>query len=380
MRWTVVVTVLVGCAFNNPGGVAPDGGAPGFDSSNGGDGGVDAGPCTLSDLQQAAATLSGCSEAGTRDGSRGIARFNNPVNVALGVSGTAYVLDFDSSLLRKVDASGNVTTLFGDARFNRPFGVIMSAQGYLYIECDNDDMDNHSTTSGTIWKIDPSDTSTATIIARDLVRPRGLGLLADGRLIVTDYLNMVVETIDPLSGTSALLAGTAGAVGHQDGNGTASTFNVPWDLVVNNTVTNGAQPGDLIISEWGSHVLRRVTMAGDVTLFAGTPDVAGRQDGPLATATFNAPKGMTIDSHGAIYVTEAGNHDIRKIYNGMVTTIAGTIEGGYNDSPDPMTAAFYAIEGLDISPDGKRMVVADGNEGDDSAHNHVRVLSLSPIY
>jgi DNA-binding beta-propeller fold protein YncE len=361
MRWTVVVTALAGCAFNNNPGSAPDGG--------GSDGG-DAGPCTLSDLALTAATLSGCSDAGTKDGPRGTAKFSNPVNVALGVSGTAYVVDFDSSLLRKIDDQGNVTTLFKDPRFNRPFGMIMSpATGYLYIECDDDEMANHSGTSGTIWKIDPTNTSTATVVARNQIRPRGLGLLSDGRLIITDYLNMTMYTLDPTTSTTTFLAGAAGVPGHQDGHGAGATFNVPWDLVVTNT-------GDVIVSEFGSHVLRRVTMAGDVTLYSGTPDVAGHQDGPLATALFNLPKGMTSDGSGAIYVTEWGNHDIRKIFNGMVTTIAGTVEGGYDDNTDPMSALYYGIEGLDISPDGKRMVLADGNDGDDTAYNHVRVLTL----
>jgi hypothetical protein len=363
MRWTVVVTVLAGCAFNNNPGTAPDGGGSG-------DGGIDPGPCTLSDLALTAATLSGCSDAGTKDGPRGTARFSNPVNVALGVSGTAYVLDFDSSLLRKVDDQGNVTTLFHDARFNRPFGMIMSpATGYLFIECDDDEMANHSGTSGTIWKIDPSNTSTATVVARNQIRPRGLGLTSSNQLVITDYLNMTMYTLDPSSGVSTPLAGTAGAVGHQDGHGAASTFNIPWDLVVTSN-------GDVIVSEFGSHILRRVTAAGDVTLYGGTPDVAGHQDGPLATALFNQPKGMTSDASGAIYVTEWGNHDIRKIFNGMVTTIAGTVAGGYDDNTDPMSALYYGIEGLDISPDGKRMVLADGNDGDDSAYNHVRVLTL----
>ena len=371
MRWTVVVTVLAGCAFNNNPGNAPDGGG------SGNDGGVDPGPCTLSDLALTAGTLSGCSDAGTKDGPRGTAKFSNPVNVALGVSGTAYVLDFDSSLLRKVDDQGNVTTLFKDPRFNRPFGMIMSpATGFLYVECDDDETATHSGTSGTIWKIDPSDTSTASVVARNQIRPRGLGLLSDGRLIISDYLNMVMYTLDPSSGTSLLLAGTAGAVGHQDGHGTASTFNIPWDLVVTNATTPTYNAGDLIVSEFGSHVLRRVTMAGDVTLYSGTPDVAGHQDGPIATALFNAPKGMTSDASGAIYVTEWGNHDVRKIFNGMVTTIAGTVDGGYVDNADPMSALYYGIEGLDISPDGKRMVLADGNDGDGTNFNHVRVLTL----
>ena len=36
----------------------------------------------------------------------------------------------------------------------------------------------------------------------------------------------------------------------------------------------------------------------------------------------------------------------------------------------------YGVEGLDISADGKRLVIADGNNGDDMPYNHVRELTL----
>jgi hypothetical protein len=362
MRWTVVVTVLAGCAFNNH----DTGGDAG-----GGDGGVPA-PCVLADLSMAASTLSGCSDPGTADGPRGTARFNNPVNVALGPSGVAYVLDFDSSLLRKVDPMGNVTTLFADKRFNRPFGIIMASSGQLYIECDNDDKDQHSNTSGTIWKIDPANpygAGGATIVVAGQTRPRGLAILPDNRIAVTDYVAMVVNIVDPVSNTVSLLAGASGVVGAQNGHGAAATFAQPWDLVVSTS-------GDLIVTEYQNHVLRRVTLTGDVTVYAGTVGVPGHQDGPIATALFNQPKGMTMDASGAIYITEAGNHDIRKIAGGMVTTLAGKTDGGYSDNSDPMSAEFYGIEGLDVSADGKRFVIADGNDGDDMPYNHVRELTL----
>ena len=363
MRWTVVVTVLAGCGFNNNNSAGDAGGS--------GDGGVIT-PCVLGDLSMTASTLSGCSDAGTADGPRGTARFNNPVNVALGPSGVAYVLDFDSNLLRKVDPTGNVTTLFADKRFNRPFGIIMASNGQLFIECDNDDKDQHTNTSGTIWKIDPANpygAGGATMVVTGQTRPRGLAILPDNRIAVTDYLSMVVNIVDPVTNTASLLAGASGVVGMQDGHGAGTTFAQPWDLVVDTS-------GDLIVTEFQNHVLRRVTLTGDVTVYAGTAGLAGHQDGPLATALFNQPKGMTMDASGAIYISEAGNHDIRKIAGGMVTTIAGKIDGGYSDNSDPMSAEFYGVEGLDISPDGKRLVIADGNNGDDMPFNHVRELTL----
>ncbi len=367
MRSLVVVVGLVGCGFNNPGSDTD----AGVGSNADGDGGT-AAPCTLSALDMEAATLSGCSDAGTQDGARGVARFSNPVNVAMGASGVAYVVDFDSSKLRKVDPEGNVTTIYDAKTFNRPFGIIMARDGYLYVECDDDAAGVHGDTSGTIWKINPADphgANGAVQVASLLTRPRGLAELSDGTLAVTDYLAMTIQIVDPRTNTNSVLAGSYGVEGHNDGHGTAATFGQPWDLVQDQGT------GNLLVTEFDNNVIRSVTLNGDVSVYAGTVGQAGHKDGTLAEALFNQPKGMTIDpTNGEIYITEAGNHDVRKIAGGMVTTVAGSTMAGYADASDPIGAQYYGVEGLDIH--GKTLVIADGNDGDGTAFNHVRVLTL----
>ncbi|MFT3696102.1 MAG: hypothetical protein QM831_23390 [Kofleriaceae bacterium] len=367
MSKVVVVAVsaalFTGCGFDNNGSSDDAGNGSDADGSNND-------PCTLPDMTSAGvSTLSGCADAGTTNGPRGTARFNNPVNVALADSGNAYIVDYDSSLLRMVDNTGKVTTVFSDATFNRPFGIIMLSNGNLIVECDADEAGNQNGSSGTVWKIDPSNAANNKIFARMLLRPRGLVALSDTQLAYTDYEAFTVNLLDVNTGTMTTLAGAAGVDGHQDGNGLNATFSQPWDLVKDNN-------GDLIVAEYESHLIRKVTLAGDVTTIGGVAGQAGHVDGVLASAMFNNPKGMTRDDAGNIYISETGNHDIRKIDTaGMVTTIAGGT-GGYGDSEDPMAAAFYGLEGLDISKDGKRLVIADGNNGDSSAYNHVRVMQL----
>ncbi len=368
MRSLVVVVGLVACGYNNPGS-GTDGGVIG--DGGGSDAGSGVQPaCTLPALgEDQAATLSGCADAGTQDGIRGVARFSNPVNVAISASGIAYVVDFDSSRLRKIDPDGKVTTIYSAATFHRPFGMLLARDGFLYVETDNDAADGHGDMSGTIWKINPA-TTEATQLVSNLTRPRGLTELGDGRIAVSDYLAMVVEIVDPTTGLVTPLAGAAKIAGANDGNGTSATFGVPWDLVVDQAT------GDLLVTEFDNDVIRRVTLNGDVTVYAGTVGMSGFKDGTVAEALFNQPKGMTSDGAGNIYITDSGNHAIRKISNGMVTTVAGAIEGGYADAADPRAALYYGIEGLDVTPDGHTLIVADGNDGDGSAYNHVRKITL----
>jgi hypothetical protein len=363
--WVLVAGLVAGCAFKNNG----DGNGSG--SADGGFGYQ--GPCTLDSLTMKVATLSGCSPEGTMDGPRGTAYFANPVNMKLGPSGITYVADFDSSLLRRVDTDGTVTTILNQKNFSLPFGMLIASDGSLLVETDDDDIGNHSNNTGTIWSINTA-SGTGTVIIRDHGRPRGMALAPDGSVYTSDYVHHLIEHFDPATPAAGFspIAGTSSVEGHINSNGTApSTFAQPWDLVMD-------QNGDLLVAEFDNNVIRKVTPNGTanaiVADYAGT-GVAGHTDGPVATAQFNNPKGIVMDAAGNIYVSEAGNHDVRMIANGMVTTVAGTGSAGYVDNDDPTMAQFYAVEGLDVSSDGTRIVVADGNNGDTMPFDHVRNIT-----
>ena len=360
----VLIAILAaGCGFQKPGqpvdaaaGDGGDDGGPGSDAAQD--------PCVLPALTLTVATLSGCDTAGTADGPRETARFSNPVNVVLGPGGIAYVADFDSNRVRKVDLAGKVTTVVAQANLRRPFGLAMSGDGYIYLETDDDDSGQHSLTTGTVWKVNPA-TGVAVVIARDLGRPRGLAVLPDGRIAMADHEHHVIQLLEPDTGVVTLLAGTLDVPGYANGTGALALFAQPYDLVPYN--------GDLIVTDYDNQRLRRVTLTGVVTDFAGT-GLPGSGNGPFATSTFFHPQGAAIDASGAIYVTEVGNHDVRKIAGGVVSTVAGSTEAGWRDDNDPMQAMFYGVEGLDVSADGKRLVVADGNIGDGMPFNHVRIV------
>jgi DNA-binding beta-propeller fold protein YncE len=344
-RWGLLVTTIAACGFTPP--AVHD--APPADAA------IDAAPdappgaCALSALTMQVTTLAGCSDGGTADGSRGLGRFNNPVNLVLSSSGMAYVADFDSRKLRKVDAAGKVTTLVD---MPHPFGMAIASDGYLIVETDDDDMSMHSFTSGTVWRVNPA-TGAATVLARDIGRPRGVCVLPDGRIALTDQVRHVVELLDSQTGVVSVLAGAADQMGHVNATGGLARFSQPWDVVYDN--------GDLIVSEVDNGDLRRVTLDGVVS------DV-------VPMGSLDQPQGLAIDDQGTLYVTEYGHsHDVKKVEGTTISLLAGSIEG-YLDADDPRAAAFYGVEGLDVTPDGKRVVVADGNHGDGMAYNHIREI------
>ncbi|MBX3102679.1 MAG: hypothetical protein KF690_09240 [Bacteroidetes bacterium] len=126
--------------------------------------------------------------------------------------------------------------------------------------------------------------------------------------------------------SSALLAG-AGTAGDKNGSGAFANFNNPQNIAYN-TLTN-----KFYVSDAFNHSIREVSPAGEVTVLAGTGD-PGLENGETATARFYHPAGLAIDpASGTIYVADKGNHAIRKITGGQVETLAGTGGAAYQDGP-----------------------------------------------
>ena len=311
-------------------------------------------------------TLSGTDEAGYVDGSRRDARFNNPVNVIFR-DGKLYVADFDNGKLRVIDVeSHNTTTVVSQQGFQRPFGLAFASDGTLYVSTDNDPKGGHTLMSGTIWRVD-LDKKSATPIATDIGRPRGIAVLPDGRLVATDRLHHVVEIVDPGSGEVTVIAGTWDSQGMVDGAGATARFAGPYAVAVRSD-------GKLVVTDFDNNRLRIVGMDGTTATFAGA--TAGFADGAMTDARFSHPQGLSVAANGDMYVTDLDNFRVRRIVGDRGTTVAGNGNGGYVDSDDPLAAELYGLEGLSIVPDGSMLYVADGNRGDAGPFNRIRQVKL----
>jgi glucose/arabinose dehydrogenase len=321
-------------------------------------------------LTTGVSTLAGTADAGDIDGARNLARFSNPVNVLRGPDGTIFVADFDNGSIRAIDSVGNVSTALKQTGFVRPFGMAFAADGSLFASTDNGPTGLQTLMSGTIWRIDLASQS-AVVVATNLGRPRGLVVLADGRLAMADDAHHVIQLLDPATGTVTVLAGTADAMGYVDAIGPAARFNRPYGIATR-------PDGMLVVTDFGNERLRLVDVAtGTTTTLAGSGAV-GFLDGTLATAQFSAPQGIAIDAAGDIFITDTNNYRIRRISGDAVLTVAGNGVAGYLDNSVRDAAELYGLEGLTVSPDGSMIYVADGSRGDPVPYNRVREIDMTP--
>jgi DNA-binding beta-propeller fold protein YncE len=349
----IISSFFAGCASN---------GMPGMGGDDGG--GDDDGDVPFTG---GVSTLSGAAMAGYVDGARKVARFANPVNVAYR-DGLVYVADFDNGKLRVIDADTHVTrTLVGQPSFKRPFGMAFAANGMLYVSTDNDQNGNHTTMSGTIWRVDV-ESGAAAVLANAIGRPRGLAVLPDGRLAVADYLHHVIELVDPHTGTVTPIAGAWDVKGMIDGAGAVARFSAPYGIAVRGD-------GKLIVADYDNNRIRLVGLDGTTATLSGASD-PGFVDGATAAARFSHPQAVSIAASGDVLITDPGNFRVRRIAGDHVETIAGNGTGGYADVDDRLASQLYGLEGLAVVPDGSMIYIADGNRGEDKPYNRVRQIKL----
>ena len=315
--------------------------------------------------------------AGTDDGPAGDARFYLAGHVAFDAAGNLFVADELAHTIRKIDTAGNVTTFAGlaghpgyrdgpgtDARFTYPSGLVFDAAGNLYVS--EAWWGPYPALVGhTIRKITPAGVVTTfagkpgvagsqdgPLATATFRNPDGLAFDPAGNLYVADMLNYTVRKITP-AGVVSTLAGSPQAEDWVDGTGAEARFSQLCGI------TFDPASGDLFVSDVGWGMIRRLTLSGVVTTFAGSGDYAW-VDGTGMEASFYAPWDLQADGLGNLYVADGFYRRVRRITaDAVVTTIAGSgISGSIDGTGD--AAQFTTLAGIDLAGDGT-LVFGDGS-------------------
>jgi len=277
-------------------------------------------------------TFAGTSgQSGAADGVAGAARFNDPSGLASASDGALTVGDTANATIRHITSTGIVTTLAGSASthgsldgtgtgatFSSPIGVALDASGNAYVA----DAMNHAirrvTASGVVSTYAGVAGATGTADGVGTVarfnHPSGIAVDSAGNVYVADSYNNTIRKIST-AGVVSTIAGLGGVAGSTDGAGTVALFNTPIGLAVDAS-------GNLFVADTGNSTIRRVTPTGTVTTLAGLAGIAGLRNGSGVEAWFSQPKALALDAGGNLFVADSGNAAIRKISsNGVVTTL-----------------------------------------------------------
>jgi sugar lactone lactonase YvrE len=208
-------------------------------------------------------------------------------------------------------------------------------------------------------------TAAATLGARaqtSPLLPSGVAYAAAGNLYFADTnRHQVFEST--LAGQLIVVAGT-GTQGFSGDNGPAiaATLDSPQGVAI-------GLDGTLYIADTGNQRIRAVR-SGTITTFAGTGTAGfGGDNGPAAAAVFDHPNALAIDATGALLLCDSGNHRVRRLASGVVSTIAGSgVQGFSGDGGQATSAQLDTPSGIAVAADG-RIFLAD-------THNHrVRVIA-----
>lgn len=162
------------------------------------------------------------------------------------------------------------------------------------------------------------------------------------------------------TGTLEVRTKSGSTQGFANGCGAGAQFNTPGDVAAD-------QFGNVFVADTLNHRIRKVTVNGDCTVLAGS-GVAGYADGTGAAAHFNAPEGIAVDQFGNVYVADTLNHRIRKITPaGEVTTVAGFGGAAFTDGI-ASAARFHTPTGIDVDLTGTIYVA-------DSLNSRVRKIA-----
>ena len=170
-------------------------------------------------------------------------------------------------------------------------------------------------------------------------------------IINYSFIILVVLTSTQLNAQVVSTLAGSGSSGSNNATGTSASFSKPQGLVVDAN-------GNIYVSEYSGHKIRKITPDGVVTTFAGSS--SGNNNGTGTSARFNRPNGLAIDGSGNIYVADEWNHRIRKITTaGVVTTLAGS-SSGFSDGTGT-GAQFSYPSGIAVDGSGNLFVCDRSN-------------------
>ena len=326
--------------------------------------------CSLNTSAQTIMTIAGNGIAGFSGdaGAATAAEIFGPYGIALDGLGNTYFVDQGNQRIRKINASGTISTIAGtgvagyngdtvaiNSELNNPTGVAADARGNVYIADYGNNRVRKIDTAGRISTI------AGTGIARFwgdngyadtamLNGPSAVAVDKNGNIYIADKANQRVRKID-INGIITTIAGT-GLAGYNGDNFPSGTM---ADLSNPIAVTTDIK-GNVYIVDENNNRVRKVDTFNRISTVFGDGTLGFSPDGLLAVnSSLYRPNGVAVDSLGNIYVADEFNYRIRRAdYNSnTVITLAGNGTSGFNgDTAAAINCEIRDCKGIAVDQGG----------------------------
>ena len=292
------------------------------------------------------------------------AQLDFPYGVAVDAAGNLYIADTDNSVIRKV-SNGVITTVA--AQLYEPWGVAVDSAGNVYI-AETGSNRIRKVSNGVITTVAGNGTlgysgDNGPATSAKLNDPTGVAVDSAGNLYIADKDNSRIREVS--NGVITTVAGN-GTYGFSGDNGPATSAKLsnPYGVAVDTS-------GNLYIADVSNDCIRKVTN-GVITTVAGDRTYGSSGDnGPATSAELSGPLGVAVDAAGNLYIADTGNNRVRKITKGVITTVAGDGLSGFGGDNGPATSAYLnSPEGVAVDSAGNLYIADTGN-------SRIRVLTPS---
>lgn len=288
--------------------------------------------------------------------------------VAVDPTGALYITDTTNQRVRRV-ANGVITTIAGNgmsgfsgdggpataAELNNPFGLAADPAGNVYVA----DVGNNRVreiANGVITTIAGKGAQglagdDGPAVAAELSSPESVALDSRGNVYVADVYNDRIRKIS--GGTIVTVAGGGTFVG-VNGAPTAAQLGSPSGMAIDSL-------GNVYFADAGANSVWMVA-GGQITEVAGDGlQGFGGDNGPATSAMLNGPGGIAVDLAGNLYIADCNNNRVRKVANGIITTVAGNGLAGFDGDNGPAASAQLNLP-LGLAVDSSNsLYIADNN-------------------
>lgn len=275
------------------------------------------------------------------------ALLNVPNAVFVDAQGNVYISDIANRRIRRIDGSGMIETVAGNGESSRsgdrgaavdaaifgPSAVFLDGAGVLYFSEWNGNSLRRVDAAGRITSFAGTGIygyggeGQQAVVAR-LWNPSDIFRSGTGEIYLSEWSNHRIRRIER-DGSLVTLAGTgiAGFTG-DGGPAVSARINGPNGLFV-------GEDGVVYFSDLANHRVRRIALDGTITTVAGLGFANFSGDGgPADRAGLDSPSGLFVDASGTLYIADTRNGRIRTVKDGIIQTLIGPERGDRMRAPN----------------------------------------------